>query len=138
MQAIERVRVRTGVAVILLSSGVASAHHSYTRFDMAKTVTLEGTVKEFQWTNPHVWIQLLVKDPATGKDVEWSVESDSPNMLARRGWTRKALQPGDKATLVVHPLKISSSTLSGALDSGTVNGKKLGDVPPKPADGAGQ
>ena len=138
MKVVEWARVRTGVAVILLSPAVASAHHSYTRFDMTRTVTLEGTVKEFQWTNPHVWIQLLVKDPATGKDVEWSVESDSPNMLARRGWTRKALQPGDKATLVVHPLKIASSTLSGALDSGIANGKKLGEVPPRPAEGIAQ
>jgi hypothetical protein len=138
MQTLNAMLVRSGVAVILLSSATAIAHHSYTRFDMAKAVMLEGTVKEFQWTNPHVWIQLLVKDPATGRDVEWSIESDSPNMLARRGWTRKALQPGDKATMVVHPLKIASSTLSGALDSVLVNGKKIGEAVARPADGAGQ
>ncbi len=135
MKALERILPRSAFTVILLSS-TAFAHHSYTRFDMAKTVTLEGTVKEFQWTNPHVWIQLLVKDPATGQEVEWSVESDSPNMLARRGWTRKALQPGDKATMVVHPLKITSSTLSGALDSVLVNGKKIGEATTRPAAGA--
>jgi hypothetical protein len=122
--------VRWTAALMVLSSAVASAHHSYTRFDMKKTLTLEGTVKDFQWTNPHVWIQLLVRDSATGKDVEWSLESDSPIMLKRRGWTRKSLQVGDKAVAVVHPPKIGTD-LSGALESVSVNGQLVGESGPK-------
>ena len=51
-------------------------------------MTLEGTLKELQWTNPHIWVQVMAKDPASGKDVEWSIEGGSPNGLARKGWPR--------------------------------------------------
>jgi hypothetical protein len=100
------------------------AHHSYTMFDMDKDVTLDGTVKEVQWTNPHIWVQLLVRD-AAGKDVEWSIEGNSPNMLARAGWTRHALNPGDKAVMVIHPVKSGGKGNSGSLAAVTVNGKKI-------------
>ncbi len=80
------------------------AHHSFSMFDMATNVTLEGTIREVQWTNPHIWIQVLVKD-AGGREVEWSIEGGSPNMLGRAGWTRHSLKAGDKATVVIHPLK---------------------------------
>jgi hypothetical protein len=114
------------IASTLLPGVVAHAHHSYTRFNMASSVTLEGTIKEFQWTNPHVWIQLLVTDAATGEEKEWSIETDSPNMLARRGWSRKIMQPGDKAKVVLHPLKINATKLEGALESIHVNGVAVG------------
>ncbi len=73
-------------------------------FDNEKEMTLEGTIKEFQWTNPHTWTQVLVKD-ASGKEVEWSIEGGSPNSLSRAGWKRTSIKPGDQATLVIHPLK---------------------------------
>jgi hypothetical protein len=124
MQGLRRKFAYSGIVLLLLSP-LAFSHHSYTRFDMAKTLTLEGTVKEFQWTNPHVWIQLMVKDPVTGQEVEWSIESDSPNMLTKRGWSRKAIQPGDKAVAVVHPPKKAADN-TGALDSLTINGQLIG------------
>jgi hypothetical protein len=133
MQVFSRTTRLFGVAAVSLTAASAFAHHSYTRFDLAKSLTLEGTVKEFQWTNPHIWIQLLVKDPATGKEVEWSIESDSPNMLVRRGWTRRSLQPGDKAVVVVHPQKIQTEGNAGALESVSVNGQRIGVVAPAPA-----
>jgi hypothetical protein len=126
-----------GIA-LSLSAAAAFGHHSYTSFDMATTLTLAGTVKEFQWTNPHVWIQLIAKDTATGKDVEWSIESDSPNMLKRRGWTRKSLQPGDKAVVVIHPQRISDDRNRGALESLLVNGQRIGELVTKPAGEARQ
>lgn len=134
MQGSRRIVAYSGVVLLLAAPSVFS-HHSYTRFDMAKTMTLEGTVKEFQWTNPHVWIQLMVKDPATGQEVEWSLESDSPNMLAKRGWSRKAMQPGDKVVAVVHPPKKAADN-TAALDSLTVNGQKIGGVPTPAAPAA--
>jgi hypothetical protein len=99
------------------------AHHSFSMFDNQKSLTLEGTIKEFQWTNPHSWIQVLVKDKA-GKDVEWSIEGGSPNGLTRAGWKRTSIKPGDKASVVIHPLKDGSN--GGSLAEIAVNGVKLG------------
>lgn len=101
------------------------AHHSYAQFDREKTVTLEGTIKEFQWTNPHVWIQLTVTDPESGENVEWSIETDSPNMLSRRGWSRTSLQPGDSAVAAVHPQKNAPGSHIGGLGSLLVNGEPI-------------
>jgi hypothetical protein len=80
------------------------AHHSFAMFDRSKTVTLVGVVKEWQWLNPHSWLQLYVTD-ASGAVVEWSIEGRSPNVLSRRGWNRNMLKPGDKVTVVAYPLK---------------------------------
>jgi hypothetical protein len=125
-----RVRAHSCIALLSLGATCATAHHSYSKFDMARTLKLEGTVREFQWTNPHVWIQLVVKESATGREVEWSIESDSPNMLKRRGWTRSSLQPGDKVVAVVHPSKLDLNGNSGALESVTVNGQAIGVAAP--------
>ena len=103
-------------------AGPALAHHSFAMFDSAKTVTLDGTVKEFQWTNPHTWIQIMVKDPS-GKEVEWSIEGGSPNGLGRQGWKRTSLKPGDHAVLTIHPLKEGNT--GGSLISATVNGQPI-------------
>src|SRR6478736_7045110 len=82
MQVSKKMLALAGVAVVSLASAPAFAHHSFAMFDNQKNVTLEGTVKEFQWTNPHSWIQLVVKD-ASGKEDEWSIEGGSPNGLSR-------------------------------------------------------
>jgi hypothetical protein len=80
------------------------AHHSFSMFDLGKDVTLVGEVKEFQWTNPHIWIQVLVTG-ADGKVMEWSIEGNSPSTLSRQGWTKRSVKAGEKVTLVVHPLR---------------------------------
>ena len=82
----------------------AFAHHSFAAFDDSKQVTLKGTVREFQWTNPHSWLQLNVVD-ADGKTTEWSVEMLSPNVLRRMGWTKSSVKSGDEVTVVIHPLR---------------------------------
>src|SRR5687767_7636848 len=91
-------------ATVALAATPVYAHHSFAMFDNQKTMTLEGTIKEFQWTNPHSWIQVMVKDKS-GKDVEWSIEGGSPTSLARGGWKRTSIKPGDKAIVNIHPLK---------------------------------
>jgi hypothetical protein len=119
---------RLAIAAAALASFPAPpvfAHHSYTMFDMDKSVALEGTVKDVQWTNPHIWIQLVVKDAATGKETEWSIEGPSPNMLVRAGWTRNQLKTGDKALVAFHPLKTAASVKGGSLASVTVNGQQI-------------
>jgi hypothetical protein len=110
-------------ALSLVPAGPALAHHAFAMFDTNREVTLDGTVKEFQWTNPHTWIQVMVKDKA-GKDVEWSIEGGSPNGLSRNGWKRTSLKPGDKATVIIHPLKDGSN--GGSLMTVSVNGQKIG------------
>ncbi len=114
-----------GAVLLLFACGVgtASAHHSFGMFDMQKTLTIEGTVRDFQWTNPHVWIDVIVRD-SLGKDVNWGVESDSINLLRNRGWSRSSLKAGDSVKLVIHPLK--SGNVGGALVSASVHGEPIG------------
>jgi hypothetical protein len=111
-----------GAGAIAVAAAPAWAHHSFAMFDNAKTVTLKGTVKEFQWLNPHSWVLLDVKD-ASGADVEWSIEGKSPNALIRQGWKSSSLKPGDQAVVVIHPLKDGS--VGGSLVSVSANGAKL-------------
>src|SRR3569623_295186 len=78
MQVSKKMLALAGVAAVALAAAPAFAHHSFAMFDNQKNVTLEGTVKGIQWTTPHSWIQLVVKD-ASGKEVEYSIEGGSPN-----------------------------------------------------------
>lgn len=101
----DRLLGKASIAIALvLTAGAALAHHSFAMFDQSKTVTLEGAVKDFRWTNPHVFIQLLVKNES-GADEEWSIEMTSPEHLARAGWRPSTLKPGDKLTLNIHPMR---------------------------------
>ena len=88
----------------MLTAAPVLAHHSFAMFDQSKKVTVQGAVKDFRWTNPHVFIQMLVKNDAGGED-EWSIEMTSPEHLARVGWRPGTLKPGDKITLVIHPMR---------------------------------
>jgi len=118
-----------GVVAILAASS-AFAHHSHAMFDTEKQVTLVGTVKEFQWNNPHCWIQLLVQDPnnPNGAPVEWGVEMGAPIQLIRHGWKPSSLKPGDKITVVVNPLR--DGRPAGQIISATgPDGKPIGAVP---------
>jgi hypothetical protein len=82
----------------------AAAHHSFAMFDQSKTVTLKGTVTEFQWTNPHSFIELDAPG-AGGKMEHWGIELNSPNNLTRQGWRRSSLKPGDVVTITINPLR---------------------------------
>jgi hypothetical protein len=82
----------------------ALAHHSFAMFDAEKTVTLDGTVNEFEWANPHSWIRINVADQ-TGKQLQWAIEMNAPAQLAQRGWSPTTIKPGDKITLTIHPLR---------------------------------
>ena len=90
-----------------LSSVAAQAHHSFAMFDRAKDVVLKGTVREFQWTNPHSFIELEVVD-AQGGEQTFSIEMNSPNNLTRQGWKSGSLKPGDKVVLAMNPLRDGS------------------------------
>lgn len=117
-------------ALALAGAAPALAHHSYASFDRTREVTLTGVVKEFQWNNPHAWIQVMVADDK-GRQTEWGFECGSPNMMARTGWKRTTLKPGDKVVAVVNPLKDgrpNGSLVRITLSDGKVLGP--GDAPP--------
>ena len=118
-----RAAIVSVAALLASAAGPVCAHHSFAMFDMQKEVRLEGTVREFQWTNPHIWIQVITKD-ARGKEVEWAIECSSPSTLGSVGWTRRTLKAGDKISIVIHPLKTSNDP-GGALVSATINGRTL-------------
>jgi hypothetical protein len=80
------------------------AHHSTAMFDWGWEERISGVVKEFQWTNPHSWIVLEVRNEA-GETEEWNFEGMSPNYLGRHGWTKRSLQPGDEIEMGYYPLK---------------------------------
>ena len=101
----------------MLTASSALAHHSFAMFDQSKVVPVQGTVKDFRWTNPHVFIQLLVKNDQ-GVDEEWSIEMTSPEHLARVGWRPGTLKPGDKVILNIHPMR-DGSIKGGQYLSGT-------------------
>jgi hypothetical protein len=110
------------IGVILAGVSLA-AHHSPVMFDMAKTQTLEGTVVEFAWTNPHSSIQLDVQTPNGVQ--RWGVEMGSPNSMVKAGWKSTIIKPGDKVSVNVHPLK--SGEPGGIFMSITLpDGRKLG------------
>jgi hypothetical protein len=92
-------------ALVLAIVAPALAHHSPAAFDRTKEVKLVGTVKEFRWQNPHTWIEVIVKDEKTGKDVVWGVELTSPTYLVRAGWKSNTIKAGDRVTVVGNPVR---------------------------------
>jgi hypothetical protein len=93
-------------AVATLAFGVpASAHHSFAMFDNEKSMTVQGQVKEFEWTNPHSWLRVMVMDQNTGKPMLWVFELSSPARLATLGMHSNSLKPGDTVSVNFHPLK---------------------------------
>jgi hypothetical protein len=92
------------LATALAFTAPALAHHSYAMFAVDKNIAVEGTVKQFLWTNPHSWIRMEVMDP-NGKAQEWPIEMGSLTILVNLGFNPKTLQPGDKIKMTIHPMK---------------------------------
>ncbi len=123
-----------GVAVAM-SAMPAFTHHSFAMFDAATVKTVEGTVKDFQWTNPHSWI-LLTVDNAAGQPEQWAIEMGGPQGLARQGWAPKTLRPGMKVKTVIHPLRDGSN--GGQFMAITLpDGTQMGNVNAVPSANAG-
>ena len=112
-------------AALAVSTGAAYAHHSFAMFDADQKTTLAGTVKEFQWTNPHAWIFVMVPNQ-DGQLEQWAVEMGGPGQIARQGWTAKTLTPGMDVKLTIHPLRDGSNGgqfVSATLPDGTELGR---------------
>ncbi|MBI4660345.1 MAG: hypothetical protein HY735_16030 [Verrucomicrobia bacterium] len=94
--------------LIATAATPAAAHHSFAAFNMSSDKTVTGTVRQVDWTNPHIWIWIDVPNDKGGADT-FGFEGMSPNFLARRNWTKSTLKPGDKITVVFRPLRDGSN-----------------------------
>ncbi|MCB2067695.1 MAG: hypothetical protein KDE15_13770 [Erythrobacter sp.] len=93
------------VASLGMAVPSAQAHHSFAMFDRTREVTITGTVRQFQWSNPHAYIQLAVPNPQGGGATEWSLEMGSPMYLYSRGWRPRTLRPGMEVRVRLNPLR---------------------------------
>ena len=118
---------------LALTAGLPVAHHSFAMFDPEKTITVSGVVKEFEWTNPHVWLHVVAPDPS-GKPVEWSFEMQATAQASSGGWRPDTVKPGDKVMVEFHPLRDGSR--GGELLAAVVpDGRRLGSSATRPAPG---
>lgn len=119
----------TAVAMALaFAVSPLSAHHGAAAYDREKTVTLEATISAFDWGNPHALIRFEAED-GTGRASEWTAETAGLVILARAGWNRRTLKPGDRCTIVGHPAKNGSHTM--LLQRVVLNdGRELGNYIP--------
>lgn len=105
--------------VMALSVSTVNAHHSFAMYDSDKVVTLEGTIKEFQWTNPHAILKVT-----SGADGQvWTLELTAPGQLTRNGWTHSTLKAGDAIKVQLHPFR--DGRLGGSYMTATVNGQEI-------------
>ena len=138
MIAVRLTTLMTAAAVVAAGAVVAMAHHSFTMFDQTKQVTLSGTVTEFQWTNPHAFIELDVTDEKCAVK-HWSVEMGSPSILMQGGWKFKDIRAGDKVTVKLNPLRDGRTgglLLQVTLPDGRMLGNGIGRGPTQPTTGA--
>ena len=89
---------------VALAAGGAQAHHSTAMFEWGKDSIIQGTVETVEWTQPHVWFDMMVPNSGGGAD-RWGIEGMSPSYLNRAGWNKHTLNPGDKITMVIYRLK---------------------------------
>ena len=114
-------KIAVSSAIILAAISVPlQAHHSFAMFDQEKNITVQGTLKEFEWTNPHCWLHVNVVDASTGKTSEWAFEMGSIGQIAAQGWKADSVKAGDKITVEAHPMKDGSR-------GGQYQGAKLSD-----------
>ena len=117
---------------LALAAGPVMAHHSFAMFDRSKQISVTGTVKDFQYTNPHSWVIIMVPGEG-GQQVEWGFESEGPSTLLRNGVKRSSLQPGDKVTATGFPMRDgrpAGSLISVTKADGTVVSFHGGGPPP--------
>ena len=113
---------------LVAMGGPALAHHSFAMFAVDQVVTVQGTVKEYEYKMPHVWIYLIVPSKTGAGQEEWGFECHSPNVVARKGWNLASFKPGDKVTLRMHPMK-DGSKAGSVIDVILPSGKTLWNAP---------
>jgi len=122
-----RLEISKKLAMLCLLSGFVtsvSAHHSSAMFDKNIVRQVEAKVVEFQWTNPHVWIQILIEN--NGESREWSIEGLGPNSLFRKGWRPNSFRPGEVIEIKFNPMR-DGSPAGGFIGAKFADGKTLGN-----------
>jgi len=132
MTLFSRIPALAAAAIVTsLSALPAGAHHSTAAFDNSRVIKIEGTITQFRWINPHASIKIDGVTAGDDPDGVWTVEMTAPNVLINEGWTRTALQVGDKVTMFVNPLRnavVLNDGSTGSLYVGVIlkDGKTLG------------
>jgi len=122
------------VAISLLTTAIVSAHHSFSaEFDLDKQIRLTGVVTKLEWTNPHAWFYIDVKDES-GKVTNWGWELGSPNGLIRTGWTRNSLKVGTEVTVEGSRARDGGNTANARDVIITSTGQKLFAASSQPAE----
>ena len=117
------------VSGLLLTGASAAAHHSFAaEFDSEKPITLKGIVTKVEWTNPHVWFYVNVKDPATGEVVNWGAEMGPPHGLQRRGWRHDTLKVGEEITVSGSLAKNGTKRINASKVTLTSTGARPGET----------
>ena len=118
-----KIRTLALAGFAFLAAAPAFAHHSFAMFDRQKLLTMSGTVREFEWTNPHVWIHMNVTQP-TGKTEAWMVEGGAPTVLFRRGFSKTSLQAGTQIVVDGYRAKDGTNKMN-AREITFADGRKL-------------
>ena len=100
----QRIAASLAALALLFAASSAQAHHSFAMFDHDHQVRMTGTVKDYRWQNPHVYIELSAPD-AKGETRTWTIECANPGILNRVGWKFNMIKPGDTITVIVGPLR---------------------------------
>ena len=117
-----------GLLATALLSAPAFSHHSNVAFEVTKVDTITGVVTNFQWSNPHTWLKVMVSD-GKGGNAEWGLEGRAPGVLLRAGWTKKSLAPGETVTVDYSPAR--DGTKTGLIARVTkADGTILANAPP--------
>jgi hypothetical protein len=139
MKSIYTIVLAMAILLVLVSAQPLAAHHSGAGFDGTRVVEIKGTIKEFQFKNPHTWIQILVDDGG-GKTTEWSLEWGSPNQLGRMGYRPSTFPPGAKVTVRLNPVRNGAAAggfIAAKFEDGTMIGQWDSKVGPSAAGPSG-
>ena len=123
-----RMRFLGAASAVLIGAVPAFAHHSFAMFDYNREIIITGSVKELQWTNPHIHLVVNAPDPK-GVMAEFDIEGGTPGNLRRQGWSRDVVKPGDKISVVIRPLKNGDNggqLISAKRGDGTAIGGQAG------------